>query len=145
MIFRVVSALFFDMFLMRFSDRCWVNFWTFGYNFPMFVRLCFRMFFSVCVFGGFGRPRGSKKGPQSVRGGPKGVPKGVQIQSKISSKSSLAPEPHFGAFWDRFGVDFGTILGQFWDVFGGQNGTVTENNGKRTAKQQTNREVAHES
>ena len=121
------------------------SFWTLWVSFSDVCSALFSHVFSVCVFGGFGRPRGSKKGPQSVRGGPKGVPKGVQIQSKISSKSSLAPEPHFCAFWDRFGVDFGTILGQFWDVFGGQNGTVTENNGKRTAKQQTNREVAHES
>ena len=109
---------FLTCFLMCFWTDFGVIFGPFGHNFPMFVRLCFRMVFRGVLLVALG-----------AHGVQKGSPKGVQNRSKISSKSSLAPKPHLDAFWTRFGVDFGTILGQFWDAFGGQNGTVTESSG----------------
>ena len=76
----------------------------FGSVFACFSGVRFWWFWaSAGVQKGFPkRPRGSKRGP-----------KGVQLQSKISSKSSLAPKPHLDSFWTRFGVQFGVDFGYF--------------------------------
>ena len=85
MILRVISALFFDVFLNMFG----FIFGSFGYHFQMFVLL-------DGAFGSFGRHGNTN---QAWR------------RNQI---------------WDRFAIDFGTILDLFWTVFGDQNGIITK-------------------
>ena len=106
MIFRVVSALFFDMFFMRFSDRCWVHFWSLWVSFSDVCSALFSHVFSVCVFGGLGRPRGSKKGPQR---GSKFSPKSAQNRAWRRNLILMHFETDLGSILGPFGVNFGTF------------------------------------
>ena len=103
MIFRVVSAPFFDTFFDTFLDRCRSHFWTLCAPFSDVCSALFSHCFSGYVFGGFWSPAVSKMGAQ----------RGSRIGPKISSKSSLAPKPHLGSFWIRFGAQFGVDFGYF--------------------------------
>ena len=103
MIFRVVSAPFFDTFFDTFLDRCRSHFWTLCAPFSDVCSALFSHCFSGYVFGGFWSPAVSKMGAQ----------RGSRIGPKSAQNRAWRRNP----IWAHFGPDLGPNLGSFLVIF----------------------------